>query len=179
MRRMFWLDMEMTGLDANIHRILEAAVVVTDLDFQVKATWDSAVFQSPEALAAMDDWCKRTHGASGLSARVPEGIGEAELDEVLCKLAREHCPGERVILCGNSIGQDRKFVEAYLPKFSKLLHYRMLDVSSFKVLFENKFALKFVKKNKHRAVDDILESIGELQYYLGFLTVEKLRDAKT
>ena len=177
MQRMFWLDMEMTGLDPAVHRILEAAVVITDLRFEVKATWDSAVFQEPAVLAGMDEWCTKTHGASGLSARVPHGITEQALDETLCRLAREQCPGGGVVLCGNSIGQDRKFVEAFLPAFSKVLHYRMLDVSSFKLVFENRYGRKFKKKNKHEAVGDILESIEELRFYLSFLDEEKLRNA--
>jgi len=178
MQRMFWLDMEMTGLDPVKDRILEAAVVVTDLAFEVKATWDSAVFQEPEVLKGMDEWCTRTHGASGLTARVPNGITEHALDEALCKLAREHCPGSKIVLCGNSIGQDRRFVEAYLPAFTKTLHYRMLDVSSFKLIFENRYSKKFKKKNKHQALGDILESIEELRFYLSFLDEEKIRDVK-
>jgi oligoribonuclease len=171
---MFWLDMEMTGLDARADRILEVAVVVTDLRFEVLATWDSAVFQEPDALARMDDWCKKTHGGSGLLKRVPQGITESELDDRLCRLAREVCPGEKIVLCGNSIGQDRRFVETWLPKFAALLHYRMLDVSSLKLVFENLYGKKFKKQNKHTALEDIHESMAELRYYLGFLDAGKL-----
>jgi len=172
---MYWLDMEMTGLDPALHCILETAVVVTDLQFEVITTWSSAVQQPPEALALMDAWCVKTHTGSGLLGRVPEGIGIAELDETLARIAREKCPGEKIILCGNSIGQDRRFIEAALPKFSGLLHYRMLDVSSFKILFENRYAKKFKKQNKHTALGDIHESIEELRYYLGFLDEAKLK----
>lgn len=178
MRRMFWLDMEMTGLDPAKDRILEAAVVITDLSFDVKATFDSAVFQPPELLAGMDDWCKKTHGASGLVDRVPHGLSEQALDARLCELARTHCPGTKVVLCGNSIGQDRKFVDAHLPGFAALLHYRMLDVSSFKLVFENMYGRKFKKQNKHTAVEDIHESIAELRHYLGFLDEGRLRDGE-
>lgn len=175
MERMFWLDMEMTGLDHTKERILECAVVVTDRTFNVLATFETAVFQPPEVLAGMDNWCKETHGKTGLTARVPEGISETELDEKLMGLVQSHFPKERVVLCGNSIGQDRKFVEAFLPRFTAKLHYRMLDVSSFKIVFENFYQKKFKKENKHRALDDIHESIAELRHYLEFVDPEKLK----
>lgn len=177
MHRLFWLDMEMTGLEPRTHRILEAAVVVTDWELKSLHSWSEAVFQTPEVLSLMDDWCTRTHGNSGLLSRVPQGISEPELDDTLCKIARTHLPGEKVVLCGNSIGQDRRFVEAWLPRFSSMLHYRLLDVSSFKIVFEHRFGKKYAKKNKHTAVEDIHESIEELRYYLSFLDPQKLAEA--
>ncbi|MCA2961984.1 MAG: oligoribonuclease [Silvanigrellales bacterium] len=174
MHRLFWLDLEMTGLEPGTHRILEAAVVVTDLELKPLHSWSTAVFQPPEVLGLMDDWCLRTHGESGLLSRVPQGVSETELDDALCKLARAHFPGEKIVLCGNSIGQDRRFVEAWLPRFAATLHYRLLDVSSFKIVFENRYKKKYAKKNKHTAVEDVLESIEELRYYLSFLDAEKL-----
>ena len=174
LQRLFWLDMEMTGLEPSRDRILEAAVVVTDLQFSVVQSYETAVFQTPELLAGMDTWCKDTHGKSGLTARVPSGISEQLLDEQLEQLSTQQFGKDKVVLCGNSIGQDRKFVEAYLPRFSARLHYRMLDVSSFKIVFENLFRKKFKKENKHTALADIHESINELKYYLPFLDLAKL-----
>jgi oligoribonuclease len=175
MKNMFWLDMEMTGLDPANHRILEAAVIVTNWALQPLKTFSTAVYQSPEELSKMDEWCVKTHTASGLIKRVPEGMKPEELDESLVRLSEEFFKSdEKIVLCGNSIGQDRKFVDLYLPKFSARLHYRMLDVSSFKVLFENAFNLKFKKQNKHEALGDIGESIAEFSYYLSFLDYTKL-----
>jgi oligoribonuclease len=171
MAKLFWLDMEMTGLNPNTERLLEAAVIVTDNDFQNVASYETTVFQHEEILKNMDNWCKETHGKSGLIARVASGISEEQLDTELCALADAHFAGEKIILCGNTIGQDRKFVEKFLPLFSKRLHYRMLDVSSFKIVFENLLGKKFQKENKHRALDDIRESILELRYYLSFINV--------
>jgi oligoribonuclease len=170
LQKMMWLDMEMTGLEPSVHHILEVCVVVTDIHFENLHTWESAVFQPPEVLGLMDNWCVKTHTASGLVARVPSGISVVELDQTLTTLAKEHFGKERIVLCGNSIGQDRKFVEAYLPNFAKTLHYRMLDVSSFKIVFENRYGIKYKKKNKHKALDDILESIDELKLYLSYFS---------
>jgi oligoribonuclease len=165
----FWLDLEMTGLDPQSDRILEAAWIVTDKDFNELATSDTAVYQEPEVLANMNEWCKKTHGESGLVDRVPSGIGEDELDEKLLACVAQHFGPDPVLLAGNSIGQDRKFVDRYLPGFAQKLHYRMLDVSSFKVVFQTCYGKSFSKQGTHRALDDIRESIAELRFYLGFM----------
>ncbi|NBO38895.1 oligoribonuclease [bacterium] len=175
MKHLFWLDMEMTGLDVSNHRILETAVIITDWSLSALKHFSSAVFQPAEELAKMDEWCVKTHAASGLIKRIPDGLKESALDEALCELVNEFYPkDERVVLCGNSIGQDRKFIDAYLPKFASRLHYRMLDVSSFKIVFENKFNQKFKKQNRHEALGDIEESIAEFRHYLSFIDQSKL-----
>jgi oligoribonuclease len=175
MKYLFWLDMEMTGLEVEKHRILEAAVIVTDWNLKPLKTFSSAVFQDETSLALMDDWCVRTHTASGLLSRVPNGLTENQLEQALHECADEFFgQNEKIVLCGNSIGQDRKFVEKYLPSFSSRLHYRMLDVSSFKIVFENALNQKFKKTNKHEALGDIEESIAEFSFYLGFLDRSKL-----
>jgi oligoribonuclease len=175
MTHMMWLDMEMTGLDPVQNRIVETAVVVTDLKMNEIATFETAVFQPDHELEKMDDWCKKTHGKSGLVARIPHGINEMDLDVKLIELCQPLFTNEdRIILCGNSISQDRKFIDAYLPGFAKLLHYRMLDVSSFKIIFETFYKKSFKKKNKHKAIDDVRESIEEMKYYLTFLDDGKL-----
>jgi len=162
-----WRDLEMTGLAPERDRILEAAIIVTSPDFRTTlAEWETAVFQPPEVLAGMNEWCQQTHGESGLTKRVPHGVTEEALDEKLAAAAEEFWGKQAVILCGNSIGQDRKFIDRYLPRFSSRLHYRMLDVSSFKIIFQERFDQHFAKQNTHRALDDIRESIAELQFYL-------------
>jgi oligoribonuclease len=165
-----WLDMEMSGLDPEQNRILEVAALLTDLDLAPGENYEQVVFQPPEVLDAMDDWCRKTHRKSGLTERVPHGAAEADVDAALCRLLdTKGKDAGRAVLAGNSIAQDRKFVDRYLPQFAARLHYRMLDVSSFKVIFEHRLGYKIQKQNKHRALDDIHESIAELKLYLGMV----------
>jgi oligoribonuclease len=174
MKHLLWLDMEMTGLRPETDRILEVAAIVTDLNFQVLETWEAVVFQPPSVLEGMDAWCKEHHGKSGLTARVPGGILEDKADAKLLEIGRRFFASDKIVLAGNSIWQDRRFVERYLPLFSSALHYRMLDVSAWKLVFENVYGKKYQKKEKHRALEDIEESISELKYYLGSVDVSKL-----
>lgn len=168
--KLFWIDMEMSGLDVNKCRILEVAAVITGPDLKPLETYEAIVFQKPEVLAAMDEWCQENHGKSGLTAAVPNGKPESQVEKELLALLDKHfSEKERPILSGNSIGQDRKFVDAYMPELSKRLHYRMLDVTSFKIIFSNFFKLDFQKKGCHRALEDIFESISELSHYLKFV----------
>jgi oligoribonuclease len=170
--KMFWIDMEMTGLDEKKCKILEVAVVITDLNLNKLEEYSTVVYQPKEVLDTMDAWCKDTHGKSGLTAEVPKGKKLPEMEKDLIALSKKHFPEEKIVLSGNSVFQDRKFIDAYLPQFEKLLHYRLIDVSSFKEVFKNKFNLKFEKKDTHRAKSDIYESIGELRYYLTFVRGE-------
>ncbi len=170
----FWLDLEMTGLDAATDRILEAAVIVTDRDWNEVETYETAIYQPPEVLAGMNEWCQTHHAESGLLDRVPEGVNEVELDAALEGICEQYWGGVPVILCGNSIHQDRKFVDRYLPLFAAKLHYRMLDVSSFKVAFKELYDVSFAKQNAHRALDDIRESLAEFRYYLKAVNADYL-----
>jgi len=164
----------MTGLDPRRDRIVEAAVIVTDKHLKIRHQFESAVFQPPKVLAGMSEWCQTQHKRSGLIERVPTGMTEARLDDQLCALGQSFFKKNPVILAGNSIAHDRKFVEAYLPRFAATLHYRMLDVSSFKIVFADMFGKEFKKRKQHRALDDIQESIAELQYYLGGIDPTRL-----
>lgn len=169
---LFWIDLEMTGLDEKTDHILEIAVIVTDQGFKPLEEYHRIVFQPQAVLAGMNDWCKEHHGKSGLTALVPNGTALATVDsEVAALIERHYKTGERVVLAGNSIGNDRRFVDAYLPLTAKRLHYRMIDVSSFKEVFREKYGLKYQKGETHRAVEDIRESIKELAYYLSFVKV--------
>ncbi len=173
-RRYLWLDLEMSGLDVSTCRILEVAAIVTDLELNEIESYHQIVFQRPEVLAAMDDWCTQQHGKSGLTAAVAKGKPEADVErELLGFIDRHWKSNERVVLAGNSIWTDRRFVEACWPQVTARLHYRMLDVSSWKVLLKERFHLKYEKRGQHRAVDDVRESIGELKYYLSHFTVER------
>lgn len=162
-----WIDMEMSGLDVSKCRILEVAAIVTDSTFTPKESYHAVVYQPPEVLAAMDAWCTENHAKSGLTAAVAKGAPEPQVEQQLLQLIDHRWPAnERPILAGNSIGQDRKFIDAYMPTLSSRLHYRMLDVSSFKIVFNDLFGIRYEKRGSHRALDDILESIDELKLYL-------------
>ncbi|MCC7075726.1 MAG: oligoribonuclease [Acidimicrobiia bacterium] len=164
---LLWLDMEMTGLDPATCVILEVAAIVTDPALQELGTFEAVVNQPPEALAAMDEWNTRTHNASGLASRVPGGRRLADVETDLLELVGAHFDMSRpVVLCGNSISQDRKFVDLYMPRFAACLHYRMVDVSSFKEMLRRRYGLEFKKEQRHRALGDVRESIAELGYYL-------------
>lgn len=171
---LFWVDLEMTGLDEKTDHILEIAVIVTDFEFKSIEEYHRIVYQPPAVLEGMNDWCKKHHGQSGLTALVPNGVSVAAVDaEVASLIERHYKSDDHVVLCGNSIGNDRRFIEAYLPLVAKRLHYRMIDVSSFKEIFRDKYGLAFKKGQTHRAIEDIRESIKELAYYLSFVTVAK------
>ncbi len=171
-KRFFWVDLEMTGLDEKVDQILEVAVIVTDADFTPIEELHRIIYQPPHVLDAMNDWCKKTHGESGLTAACATGTPLAQVEqELLALVARHFSEKERVVLCGNSVGNDLRFMLAHLPTLAPRLHYRVIDVSSFKEVFRDKFGVKFAKGEKHRAVDDILESIAELKHYLSFVQI--------
>jgi oligoribonuclease len=161
--------MEMSGLEVSQCRILEVAAVVTDRDFKTLETYQAVVFQPAEVLDAMDTWCKENHGKTGLTAAVAKGKPELEVEKDLLALINRHFTAkDRPVLAGNSIGQDRKFIDAYMPELAARLHYRMLDVTSFKIILHDRYKIVYEKKGTHRALDDIQESIAELSHYMSF-----------
>jgi oligoribonuclease len=171
--KIFWIDLEMSGLDVNKEVIIEVGAVITDLDFNELENYHAVVRQPQHYIDNMDDWNKKHHGESGLIALIPTGKEPAVVEEELCQLVRKHFPDEAPVIAGNTIHQDRTFIDRYFLKFSGLLHYRMLDVSSWKIIFNNKFNITHEKQNRHRAVEDIYESIGELKAYLQYVKIEK------
>lgn len=177
-KRFLWIDLEMTGLEVESDRILEVGVVVTDKFLNPQFEWVSAVKQDATVLENMNEWCQIHHRESGLVDRVPTGISEKELDKKLLEIIVDHMRKNKthIVLCGNSIAQDRKFIDKYLPKFASRLHYRMLDVTALKVVFREFFGIEYKKQNTHQALDDIKESIAELRYYIEFLHPEKIPD---
>lgn len=174
MSKFLWMDLEMTGLDESVDTILEVAALVTDEKFNILEEVTQVVFQTDEVLQKMNDWCKKHHGESGLTAEVPKGEPLPRVEQTLIQLCKMHFgKSERIVIAGNSIGNDRRFIDKYLPEFAKLLHYRMIDVSSFKEVFRECYGIKFEKKNAHRAIGDIHESLKELEHYLSFVKVER------
>lgn len=169
---LLWLDMEMSGLDINKEAIIEVACIVTDMNFRELDCFETVVKQPQSYLDNMDAWNTEHHGKSGLTAKVPAGMDPEMAEVKLIDIIDLHFPlsktelKKRPILAGNSIMQDRLFIDKYMKNLSARLHYRMVDVSSFKVVMTNKFEIEYKKKNSHRALDDIRESIGELRYYL-------------
>jgi oligoribonuclease len=164
-----WIDCEMTGLDPRQHVLLEIATIITDYDLAIVARGPAlAIHQSESKLGLMDSWNRRTHGASGLLERVrSEGIGVAEAERQTLAFVRRYCTIRSAPLCGNSIGQDRQFLARYMPKLEAFLNYRVVDVSSVKVLVKEWYGKKYEapkKKETHRALDDIEESIAVLDF---------------
>jgi oligoribonuclease len=169
MNKMLWIDMEMTGLDVEKEVPIEIAAIVCDLGFKELEVFQAIIQQPQEFLDRMDQWNREHHGASGLTAAVPNGKPPALVENELIELVNRHFQGEPAILCGNSIAQDRLFINHHFPNLSQKLHYRMLDVTAWKVVFQNLLSIKFDKRNTHRAIDDIRESIAELRHYLSFI----------
>jgi oligoribonuclease len=169
-QRLVWIDLEMTGLDPNRERIIEVATVVTDAHLNVIAEGPVlAVHQPDTLLAGMDEWNQRTHGESGLVERVKKStVDTAEAERRTLEFLREHVTPGTSPVCGNSVHQDRRFLEREMPELLEFFHYRNLDVSTLKELAKrwNPGALAgFSKRNVHLAMDDIKESIAELAHY--------------
>lgn len=165
-----WIDLEMTGLDPEKERIIEIATIVTDDQLNILAEGPEIVVHQPKSLLdAMDEWCVKHHGESGLTQRVLDSqISDAEAERQTLKFLQKWCNPGKCPLAGNTIGQDRRFLVKYMPKLEDFMHYRSLDVSTLKILakaWKPGIVDGFQKKNAHRALDDIKESIEELRYY--------------
>lgn len=169
-QHLIWIDLEMTGLNPDTDLIIEIATIVTDKELNILAEGPViALHQSDAALAAMDDWNQLHHGQSGLIERVKAStIDDAEAERLTIEFLQQWVPTNTSPICGNSIGQDRRFLRRYMPKLEAYFHYRNIDVSTLKELAARWApALKegFKKQTKHQALDDIIESIEELRYY--------------
>lgn len=165
--KLLWVDLEMTGLDPEKDVIVEIAVEVTDFDFRTLASYEAVISQPESKLETMNDWSQKQHAESGLLERIrARGRPEKEVIHELVGFIKAQFGNEPAILAGNSIHNDRGFIRFWWPDVEALLHYRMLDVSSFKILMQTKYGIEFKKKDVHRAFDDIQASIAELQQYL-------------
>lgn len=167
---LIWIDLEMTGLDPRIHKIIELASIVTDNDLNILAQGPVfAIQQSAEDLAAMDEWNTKTHTASGLVQRVQSStVTIQQAEQATLEFLAQWVPKGCSPICGNSIGQDRRFLYSQMPELEAWFHYRYLDVSTLKELarrWKPEVFEGFAKKSTHQALDDILESIAELSWY--------------
>jgi len=167
---LIWIDLEMTGLDTQKDVIIEIATVVTDAELNILDEGPMLAIHQPDSiLDSMDEWNTRQHGKSGLTERVKKStIDEkrAELDTI--EFLKQYVPAKTSPMCGNSICQDRRFLARCMPSLEEYFHYRNLDVSTLKELAKRwlpNVAGGFDKKGAHLALDDIKESIAELQYY--------------
>lgn len=187
LKYLLWIDLEMTGLRPSIDRITEVAAIVTDMDLNEIATYQTGVKHSREILEKLtseSEWhLQQASYTREMIEHSINGKSEQIVQDELLEFIKKHigltkspanypfvhgsleAKGE-IYLAGNSIGADRAFIESWWPDVARVLHYRMIDVSSFKVWYEAKGFKKFDKKNKHRALDDIRESIAEFAYYV-------------
>ena len=165
-----WLDCEMTGLQPDTDRIIEIAVVVTSPDLAIRIEGPVfAIHQADALLDGMDAWNKGAHGRSGLIDRVKASTtSEADAEAALIKFLSQYVPKAKAPLCGNSIGQDRRFMERYMPRLNNFFHYRNVDVSTLKELarrWKPDAYASFKKAQRHTALADVHESIDELAHY--------------
>lgn len=167
---LIWVDLEMTGLDPDTDTVIEIATIVTDAELTILAEGPVRAIQCEQALLdSMDEWNQTHHGASGLLKRVQESdvsMQGAEADTI--EFLKDWVPSGKSPMCGNSICQDRRFMVRTMPKLEAYFHYRNIDVSTIKELvrrWQPDIANSFRKKNTHLALDDIRESIVELQVY--------------
>ncbi|MEY8766818.1 MULTISPECIES: oligoribonuclease [Francisella] len=165
---LIWIDLEMTGLNVDSCAIIEIATIITDKDLNIIAEAEPiAIHQSDEILNTMNEWCIKVHGETGLTQRVRDSkTSLKEAERKTLDFIKQYVPYQSSPLCGNSIWQDRRFLAKYMPDIDDYCHYRMLDVTSLKLL--NEYwgdGESFYKKSTHQALDDIRESISELKFY--------------
>ena len=170
MEKMLWIDMEMTGLDPEVEGIIEIATIITDADLNIVAEGPNlVVHQGQRLLKRMDDWNQKQHKASGLLDLVKKStMSVAEAERQTLNFVKAYCSSGKAPLCGNAVHHDRRFMIRYMPKLSAYLHYRHVDVSTIKALVDRWYPKHKdlpKKKDQHRALEDIRESIEELRFY--------------
>lgn len=169
--KLLWIDLEMTGLDPKKDKILEVAAIATDMKLNEIARFEAVVKVSDRMMKKRmvgPFWQKNSESRAALIAQNKTGQPVKIVERELISFIDQYF-GPEIYLAGNSIHQDRKFIENEMPILNQKLHYRMLDVSAWKIYFENALNKKFVKSENHRALDDINGSIEELKWYLTFL----------
>jgi oligoribonuclease len=169
-KNLIWIDLEMTGLCAEIHKILEIAVIVTDSNLKtIKKGINIQIYQSFFERNKMDEWNKKVHSQTGLIKKVKKSTyNEKKAEKKILLFLKQITVIKKSPLCGNTVWKDREFLKKYMPKLESYLHYRNIDVSTIRELYnrwKTKKLKKFIQKNKHSALEDIKESVKELIFY--------------
>lgn len=168
--KLLWVDLEMTGLDVQDDVILEIAAEITDFEFKTLANYEAIVKQPKdlvvERMRKNTWWADYPENRDEFVRKLDDGKSSDQVQKEMIALLEEHFGSEPAVLAGNSIHNDRNFIKQWWPELDLKLHYRMLDVSSWKVFMQGKYGVSFEKREVHRAFDDIQASIAELQYYL-------------
>lgn len=175
--KLVWIDLEMTGLNPDIDVIVEIASIVTDGNLNVIEEGPAFVIHQPEEkLVQMDSFVQELHTKTGLVDEIRTStVSIKEAEEKTMLFLREHCQPRRSFLCGNSVWNDRMFMSKQMPEITNFLHYRLVDVTSIKIVvqcwYPNDPHIEFLKKDTHRALSDIRESIAELKHYRKYFFV--------
>lgn len=168
--KLLWVDLEMTGLDPAKDVILEVAAEITDFNFKTLANYEACITHKRELVAERMQknnwWANFPSNRDEFLKNLDKGKQLKEVEHELIDLVKEHFGDEPAVLAGNSIYNDRMFIKQWWPELDLKLHYRMLDVSAWKIFMQGKYGVKYEKKEVHRAFDDIQASIAELQHYL-------------
>lgn len=168
--KLLWVDLEMTGLDPSKDVILEVAAEITDFNFKTLDTYEARIKQSRDTVVARMQaniwWRDYPDNRDEFLNKLDDGKPQSQVEQELIALVQKHFADEPAVLAGNSIHNDRNFIKYWMPALDLKLHYRMLDVSSWKIVMQSKHGVTFEKKEIHRAFDDIQASIAELQHYL-------------
>lgn len=171
--KLLWMDLEFTGFEYGKDVILEVSVEITDFDFRTLGSYEARIKNDPKVLVERMKlntfWQDHPENRDNFLHHNDEGKPVQEVEKELIALVEQHFGSEPAVLAGNSIHSDRAMIRVWWPALDLRLHYRMLDVTSLKVLMQGKYGIEYEKANNHRAYDDIQESIAELQYYLDYL----------
>lgn len=171
--KLLWMDLEFTGFEYDKDVILEVSVEVTDFDFNTLGSYEARIKNNPKTLVERMKrntfWQDHPENRDNFLNNNDDGKPSAEVEKELIAFTEQHFGSEPAVLAGNSIHSDRGIIKAQWPALDLRLHYRMLDVTTLKILMQGKYGVEYEKANTHRAYDDIQESIAELQYYLDFL----------
>ena len=168
--KILWVDLEMTGLDAEHDVIIEIAAEITDFNFKTLASYEAIVKQPTDLVVDRMQkntwWADYPENRDEFVRKMDTGKPSSQVEQELIALIEQEFGNEPAVLGGNSIHSDRGFIKHWWPQLDLKLHYRMLDVSSLKIVMQGKYGVQFEKNNSHRAFDDIQASIAELQFYL-------------
>ena len=176
MKNLFWIDMEMTGIDVKKNKIIEIAVIITDIELNISDQLNEVIKVEQSYIDQMDEWNTNTHTESGLIREIEFGKNLYEIENKLLSLVEQYFPQSPVMLTGNTLVLDRLFIKEYMPKLDKKLHYRVIDVSSMRAIFQSRYKIYAPRNQNHRALDDIKTGIEELKLYLSFLDKKKIKD---